>query len=238
MRDLLPHWVTVLNRGRSAPGSAASFVHWDGRSPRAYGVSGGQSSRQRLPDRVSMIFEEFFMSAPHPRFFRLSLSVVAALSVGSGCGPEDASPFGDLQEAGEEGPNSTAPSTSAEPAAPTPTVASTTMPTERRSPLATLDERESPNDFPVEVSPLSATVGTVIGITARGCDSGQEVEFADRETVRAGVSAPAKSVPFEMSGSTLTAHYTIAPDDSPGGAVVSVICSNGQGSAPIRVVPG
>lgn len=195
----------------------------------------GQSSWQH-PGYGLIGTEEVFMSIRRSRFSTVSLSVIVALSVVAGCGPEEASPFGDLGETGGETPDSIPPSTSVEATAPSATVTSTTVPTKRTSPPATLDERESPYDFAVEVSPPSATVGTVITITARGCQNGQEVTFADRETVNAGASAPRKPVSFQMSGSTLTARYTIAPDDSPGGAVVSVICGNGQGSAPIEVV--
>ena len=113
----------------------------------------------------------------------------------------------------------------------------TTSSTEATPPPATLDERESPYDLSVEISRSSASVGTVITITASECENGQDVEFGDREAVNAGASAPRKAVPFTMSGSTLTAQYTIAADDSLGGAVVTVICSNGQGSAPVRIVP-
>ncbi len=88
------------------------------------------------------------------------------------------------------------------------------------------------------VTPTIATTGTVITITAQGCTAGEEVRFADRETVDAGASAPRKTVPFQVSGSTLAAQYTIAADDSIGGAVVSVLCSEGRGSAPLDVVGG
>jgi hypothetical protein len=92
-----------------------------------------------------------------------------------------------------------------------------------------LPEDESPYDFSVSLFPSAGTVGTVVTITATDCAGGEEVEFADRQVVDAGASTPGKSVPFQSSGQTLTAKYTIAPDDSLGGAVVTVICGNGEG---------
>ena len=106
------------------------------------------------------------------------------------------------------------------------------------SPPATLDERESPYDFEVVASPPIATVGTAIMITAPGCDDAEEVGFADRRTVDAGASAPGRSVPFRESGQTLTAEFTISPEDSIGGAVVTVRYSNGEGATSVEVVRG
>lgn len=174
--------------------------------------------------------------------FRSMRPVIAALAciilALPGCGQDEVAPF-DIEGSDATTSTTTQPSSDPQVTVPSSVVESTTSAsTKRTSPQATLDERESPNDFSVEVSPSSATVGTVITITAPGCKEPKEVEFADRETVRAGASAPRKSVPFRMAGSTLTAQYTIALDDSLGGAVVTVICSNGQGSAPIRIVPG
>jgi hypothetical protein len=160
------------------------------------------------------------LSTRGPRQFSFLIRVsftALALSVVVGC-RETVPPAGD-------GPGRTIPDSV------------TTSSTEATSPPATLDERESPYDLSVEISPSSASVGTVITITASECENGQDVEFGDREAVNAGASAPSKAVPFTMSGSTLTAQYTISPDDSVGGAVVTVICSNGQGSAPVRIVP-
>lgn len=171
------------------------------------------------------------------RFMRpVIVSLLSIILASSGCGQDELAPF-DIEGSDATASTTTQPSSTSEVAVPSSIVESTTSAsTKRTSPPATLDERESPNDFSVEVSPSSATVGTVITITAPGCKEAKEVEFADQETVRAGASAPRKSVPFRMAGSTLTAQYTVAPDDSLGGAVVTVICSNGQGSAPIRIV--
>ena len=106
------------------------------------------------------------------------------------------------------------------------------------SPQATLDENESPDDFEVVASPPAAAAGSAITVTAQGCDDPEEVTFADRRTVDAGASGLRTHLSFRVSGETLTAAYTISPEDSIGAAVVTVRCSNGEGSTSVEVVPG
>ena len=117
---------------------------------------------------------------------------------------------------------------------PTEEATSTTM----TSPPATLEENESPYDFEVVASPPLAAVGSAITITAQGCDEPEEVTFADRQTVDAGASGLRTHLSFQVAGETVTSGYTVSPEDSIGGAVVTVRCSNGEGSASVEVVPG
>ena len=161
-------------------------------------------------------------SAASPRLLTRSLSVLIALSMVAGCERETELPADGV--GGTPGETSTALSSSTAPSA---------IPT---SPPDFSDENEPQNDFPVTISPSSGATGTTITITAHGCRSGEQVKYADREAVATG-SGERKQVPFRVSGSTLTAEYTVAPEDSIGSAEVIVICSNGSGSTPFDVVP-
>ncbi len=176
-----------------------------------------------------------FLSAH--RALPFSLSALAFLGMLNGCRDGADGPTANSTTSASETSATTSPLSVPSTGIP-PTVGSapsTDASTPETSPPATLPENESPYDFPVSISPSAGTVGTVITITATGCAGGEEVEFADRQVVDAGASTPGKSVPFQISGQTLTAKYTIAPDDSLGGAVVTVICGNGEGAASLEI---
>ncbi len=106
------------------------------------------------------------------------------------------------------------------------------------SPQGTVGENVSPGDLEVVASPRVAAAGSAITITVQRCAEPEEVYFADRRTVDAGASGLRTPLSFRFSDETVTAAYTISPEDSVGEAVVTVRCSNGEGATTVEVVPG
>lgn len=102
---------------------------------------------------------------------------------------------------------------------------------------------DSASSYDVTLSTNSARPGSVVTVTVTlppRCleePTAVSVTFADEQLQRAGVAGTGKRVPHRLMGTTLTATYTVVPEDSPGNALFIVRCeAGGDGVAALRIV--